>query len=57
MKTKTVNDKIKFESHGFYHFHLKDGYVYASRDGLITDKQTFISWKSIKQLLMKFNIF
>jgi len=53
---ESLNENIKFSGHEFTQFHLKDGYVYASKEGILGDNKTFISWDFIKQLMKKFTI-
>jgi hypothetical protein len=53
---KSINENIKFTGHEYARFNIKNGHVYASKEGILGDKETFISWNNIKEIMKKFNI-
>ena len=49
-----LNENFKLGSHEYIKFHLNNGDVYASREGILADDHVFVSWYIIKKLLKKF---
>lgn len=53
---ESLNENIKFDNHEYEKFHVKEGEIFASKEGILGDKKLFVSWDMIKQLMKKFNI-
>jgi len=56
VQKEPINENIKFEKHEYSKFYLKDGYVYASKEGILGFNKTFIPWDTIRQIMKKLAI-